>query len=89
MGRGVRPWFFGPCGFVLANIGSLGTAVPEKRDWAWPERRTTCAAAVVCALRSTQPHRTPDPSSRFRLGRALAIVSLLDRLGERGLISAT
>jgi len=52
------PWFFGPYGFVLANIRPLRTPVPEKGRLGLSRASDDLRRRVARALRSTAPHRT-------------------------------
>jgi len=52
------PWFFGPYGFVLANIRPLRTPVPEKGRLGLSRASDDLRRRVARALLSTQQHRT-------------------------------
>ena len=57
------PWFFGPYGFVLANIRTLRTPVPEKGRLGLARASDDLRRRVARALRATDPHRA-RPASR-------------------------
>jgi hypothetical protein len=52
------PWFFGPYGFVLANVRPLRTPVPEKGRLGLARASDDLRGRVARALRSTEPHQT-------------------------------
>ena len=51
------PWFFGPYGFVLANIRPLRTPVPDKGRLGLARASDDLRRRVARALRSTEPRR--------------------------------
>jgi len=57
------PSFFGPYGFVLANIRTLRTPVPEKGRLGLARASDDLRRRVARALRATDPHRA-RPASR-------------------------